>query len=275
MTTQHDKAHVFHGLHHAQETLILLNAWDAASARIFEVAGAKAIATTSAGVANALGFPDGEHVGRALMLEAVGRIVNAVDIPVSVDLEMGYGSTVDEVCRSVEAVIDLGGVGINIEDGLRDPVLLVDRITAIRERAASRGVTVFVNARTDVYLRGTGEPAAKFADAVHRLRLYAEAGADGVFAPGLADPDTIHRLVREVDRPLNILGGAGVPPLKELERLGVARLSVGSGPMRATMALTRTIAEQLLHSGIDSLMVQDALSPAEANGMFRRTPAAP
>jgi 2-methylisocitrate lyase-like PEP mutase family enzyme len=270
MTTLAEKARVFHDLHRGPRILVLLNVWDAASARVFELAGAPAIATTSAGVAASLGFPDGQHASRELVIEAVRRIARTVEVPVSVDVEAGYGETVQEVCETAQAVIDAGGVGVNVEDAMQDPSILVERIAAIRDVATAKGVPLFVNARTDVYLRTKGDPEERFADAVRRLRAYASAGADGLFVPGLADRPTIARVAAAVDGPLNILAGDGVPPAKELEALGVRRLSTGSGPMRATLTLARRMADELLREGTYSGFLGDTLSHAEVNRMFAR-----
>jgi 2-methylisocitrate lyase-like PEP mutase family enzyme len=270
MTTQRDKALRFHALHRGGRILVLPNAWDAASARIFELAGARAIATTSAGVAAALGYPDGERVRRELMIPVVERIVATVDVPVSVDAEAGYGDTIDDVRETARAVLAAGAVGVNLEDGLREPELLVERIIAVREVAAAAGVPLFVNARTDVFLRASGDPTSQFAEGLRRLEAYQAAGADGLFAPGLADAAAIARLVAAVALPVNILAFAGVPSAPELERLGVARVSVGSGPMRATLGLVRRIAEELLGAGTYGSFVDGAPSHGEVNAMFRR-----
>jgi 2-methylisocitrate lyase-like PEP mutase family enzyme len=171
------------------------------------------------------------------------------------------------VCATVAGVIDAGAVGVNLEDEVRDAAELVERIAALRELARAKGVPLFVNARTDVWLRRGGDPRAHLDEGIARLRAYAAAGADGVFAPGLADPDTIARVAAAVDRPLNILAGPGVPPARELARLGVARVTVGSGAMRATLGLVRRIAEELLGDGTYRLLA-DAPSHAEVNAMF-------
>ena len=268
MTSQREKALRFHELHRGGRILVLPNAWDAASARVIELAGARAIATTSAGVAASLGYPDGEQVRPELMIGVVERIVATVDLPVSVDAEAGYGDSVDAVRETVRAVLSAGAVGVNLEDAMGDPAVLVERIGAVREVAARAGVPLFVNARTDVYLR-RGDPTAQFDEALKRLRAYEAAGADGLFAPGLADAATIGRLVASLGRPLNILAFEGVPPVPELERLGVARVSAGSGPMRATLGLTRRITEELLGAGTYASFVEGAPSHGEVNAMFR------
>lgn len=270
MSSQRDKAEQFRRLHHQKQILVLLNAWDAASARIFEVAGVQAIATTSSGLSASLGYPDGQKVPRDLMVGAVRQICRIVEIPVSVDLEAGYGATPGEVCDSVKAVMDVGAIGINIEDGMQEPNLLAERIGAIREAAAAQGVPLFINARTDVYLRGPGTAAERFADAVRRLRAYESAGADGLFVPGLGDAETITKLVGEIRLPLNILAGQGIPAVKELERLGVKRVSVGGGPHRAALTRARQVAEEVLRDGVYSSFLGDAISPAELKQTLAR-----
>ena len=269
-TTQKDRARAFHALHRGGRILVLPNAWDAASARIFELAGAPAVATTSSGLAASLGYPDGERIPCELVLGAVRRITATVAIPLSVDFERGYAESPAQVAANVQAVIDAGAVGINLEDALQDPRVLVEKIAAIRALPAARDLGFFVNARTDVFLGGKGSPAEQLADALRRLAAYEAAGADGLFAPGLADPDLIAEVVRAVHLPLNVMAFAGVPPAKELERLGVARVSVGAGPMRATLALTRRIAEELLRQGTYEGFLRDTLAHAEVNGLFGR-----
>ncbi len=269
-TDQKTKARRFKELHHGSEILILPNAWDAASARIFELAGAAAVATTSSGLAASLGHPDGEKIPRELLIGAVRRITETVHLPVSVDIEAGYGTTTSEVCETVRHVLDAGAIGINIEDEMVESGIFVERIIAIRKTATAKGVPLFVNARTDAYLRAEDAGAKEFEDAVRRLRAYEAAGADGLFVPGLRDPQTISRLLAEIHRPLNILAAKGVPPAKQLERIGVSRLSVGSGPMRATLALTRSIANELLQKGTYSAFLVDSPSHAEVNEMFTR-----
>jgi 2-methylisocitrate lyase-like PEP mutase family enzyme len=266
--TQKAQAERFAALHHGPGILVLANAWDAASARMFEVAGARAVATTSAGCANALGYRDGEAMPLDDLLFLVRRIVATVDIPVTVDLETGFGATPADVAKSVTAVLDAGGVGINIEDADQPPASLVARIEEIREVAARRDVPLFVNARTDVYLRGLVAPEKRYDETIRRLRAYQKAGADGLFVPGLVEAATIKRLTADVDRPVNVLAFAGVPPAGELERLGVARVSVGSGPMRATMSLTQRIGAEIFGPGTWETFTKDVISHGEANQLF-------
>lgn len=274
MTTQRERAEAFHALHRPGEILVLPNAWDAASARVFALAGFPAVATTSAGLAWSHGYPDGERLPRDMLLRAVERIVGAAGIPVSVDLERGFGRSVAEVRETVGALLETGAVGINLEDGpgdgpgrLAEVQVLVEKVAALRELADGARVPLFINARTDLYLLG-GDPGACFEDAVRRLAAYADAGADGLFVPGLADLAEIARLVRAVSRPLNVYAAAGVPPIEELARVGVARVSVGCGPMQATLALVRRIADELRDSGTYTAFVEHALPYGEANSMF-------
>jgi 2-methylisocitrate lyase-like PEP mutase family enzyme len=274
---QAEKAECFRQLHRAPQILVLPNAWDVASARIVEEAGYPAIATTSAGIANALGYPDGERISRVEMLAMVERIASAVSVPVTADMEAGYGKTPEEMAETARQLIASGAIGMNLEDArdedpatLADLSLQVEKIKALKETAASLGVALVLNARTDVYLAGVGEPATRFKRTVERLNAYRQAGADCLFAPGVKDAETIARLAKEVHGPLNILAVAGTPPIKELERLGVARVSCGSGPMRATLGLLRRIAKQLREKGSYSLMTEGALPYAEVNQLFEK-----
>jgi len=262
-------------LHRGPRILVLANAWDAASARIFEVAGSRAIGTTSAGIANTLGRADGQRIGRYQMLEVVKRIANVVSIPVTADMEAGYGDAPEAVADTASAVMEAGAVGMNFEDSLgkeertlADVSLQVERIKAIREAAASAGIAFVLNARTDVFLRGVGEPATRLDHAISRANAYRQAGADCLFVPGVIDRETIARLVKEIAGPINILAVAGSLPVAELEKLGVARVSVGSGPMRATTALTRRIAKELLESGTYASFTEGAIPYPELNNLF-------
>jgi 2-methylisocitrate lyase-like PEP mutase family enzyme len=258
-------------MHHSPSILVLPNAWDAASARIFEDAGFGAIATTSAGIANSLGYPDGERVPPAEMLDAVRRITRAVSVPVTADLEAGYG---DPAATSRD-LIEAGGIGLNLEDAVgrevRDASEHVERIRAVRRVAQETGVPLVINARTDVYLREWGAPESRFDESVRRANLYLEAGADCAFVPGYCDADLIGRLAKAIRGPLNILALPGTPPVAELQRLGVARVSTGSGPMRATTALTRTIARELKDRGTFTAFTENAISYVDLNRLLARS----
>jgi len=274
--SQRERAVRFLALHQGPGILLLCNAWDAASARIVEAAGFPAIATTSAGMANSLGFPDGEAAPFAEVVAAVRRIVAAVRVPVSADIEAGFGQTPEEIARSCREIVEAGAVGVNLEDGTRAhdrlaPITLqCEKIRAAKEAAADAGLGLVVNARTDVYLDAIGDPDTRFEEAVRRCNAFREAGADCLLLPRVADEATIGRLVKAIHGPVNILAGPGSPPVASLVRLGVARVSLGSGPMRATLGLLRRIAVELLESGTYSATGSDAIPYAEANGLFTR-----
>ncbi len=274
MTTQIDKAVQFRQLHRGPGVLVLPNAWDVASARIFEDAGFPAIATTSAGIAFSLGYPDGQRISREEMIARIGRIVRSIKVPVTADIEWGYGSTTEEISRTTREVIEAGAVGLNLEDttGRADQPLLnleraVEKIKAVREAAAGLHMPLVVNARTDIYLLAGGNPDADYQEAARRLLAFRDAGADCVFAPGLKDAETIARLVKAVECPLNILAVPGTPSIAELEKLGVARVSVGSGFMRATLGLLRRAAAELKSAGTYAALA-DGIPYAEINKLL-------
>lgn len=262
-------------MHKAPPILVLPNAWDAVSARLFVKAGAKAIATTSAGVAATLGYPDGQKIPRTLMLEAIARIARAVDVPVTSDIEAGYATTALELAETIRGVIDAGAIGCNLEDSTgKAPKMLFDieeqcaRIRAARDAGDRAGVPVVINARTDVYLASVGEPGDRFAETVRRANAYRDAGADCLFVPGVVDLPTLTNLVREIKGPINVLTGAGLPVVTELERIGIARLSVGSAIMRATLATARDAARQLLQHGTYSVFLDRNIPFAEINELM-------
>jgi 2-methylisocitrate lyase-like PEP mutase family enzyme len=258
---QSKKASALRAMHSGKEILLLPNVWDVASARIIEETGFGAIATTSAGIAFSLGYPDGQKISREEMLAAVARIARSVRVPVTADVEAGYGDTPEDVARSAQGVIDAGAVGLNLEDAASDPgtplvelPLQLEKIRAVREVAARLKVPLVLNARTDVYLLQVGDPAKRYDEAVRRLRAFRDAGADCVFLPGVRDAATIGRLVSDLQCPVNILAGPGSPTVPELQKLGVARVSLGSGPMRATLGLLRRLAEELKRTGTYAAM---------------------
>ena len=276
MSTSQNKAKELQALHLGPSPLLLPNAWDAVSARIFENAGFRAVGTTSAGIAAALGMPDGERVSREEMLAVVARIVRAVSLPVSADIEAGYGATIAQVRETARAVLQTGAVGVNIEDGtgtpeprLTDLALQVEKIQAFREIAEAEKVSLVINARVDVFWLAIGEPADRFEMAVQRANAYRQAGADCLFLPGVNEAQMIAQLIRAIHGPINILAAVGTPSISELARLGVARVSVGSGPMRATVALTRRIARELLEQGTYTTWTENTLSYAELTQILR------
>ena len=251
---QAQKAEQFRKMHHGQQMLILANAWDVVSARIIEECGHPAIATSSAAVAFSRGYPDGQRISRDEMLDVVGRIARAVRVPVTADLEAGYGTTSKDMAHTTKAAIEAGAIGMNLEDSAEDESSLVDlpqqveKIHAIRETAKSLGVPFVLNARTDVYLASIGPEATRFERTVERLRAYRDAGADCLFAPGLHDKETISKLVKAVEAPANILITPQCPSLAELEKIGVARVSAGSTVMRAALRVVERIGREMLES---------------------------
>ena len=238
MTEQQRRAEAFRAMHREPPILVLVNAWDVASAvLIAAVPGCRAIASSSAGSAAVLGYPDGERIPAKEMLDLVGRIARAVDVPVTADLEAGYGDPV----ATARAAWAAGVVGLNLEDADGSSDEHVERVRAVREAVPE----LVINARVDRYLLGDGD----FEETVRRAALYLDAGADCIFVPGVTDAATIGRLVEAIDGPLNVLAFASTPPVAELERLGVARVSVGSGLMRLVAAETRRFAAAFLGDG--------------------------
>jgi 2-methylisocitrate lyase-like PEP mutase family enzyme len=252
--SQAAKANRFRDLHRGPKILVLPNAWDVASARILENAGVAAIATTSAGVAFTLGYPDGQRISREEMLEVVARIAAKVKAPVTADVEAGYGNRPEDAAFTARAVIEAGAVGLNLEDHTDDRQLVdlplqLEKIAAVRETSRKMGIPLVLNARTDVYLLEVGQPESRFGETVKRLAAFREAGADCLFAPGIRSLEVISRLVRELQHPVNILAGPGSPSIPELQKSGVARVSLGSSVMRATLGLVLCIAQELQTSG--------------------------
>jgi len=243
---------------------VLANVWDCVSARIVEEAGFPAIATTSAGVANALGYPDGERIPAAEMLAAVARIAGCVRVPVTADLEGGY----QDIAATTASLVASGAIGLNLEDAGGDPAQHAARIATVRRVGRELGVNLVINARTDLYLDRIGcDPASRFDRSCERLRTYIDAGADCVFVPGVTDEETIQRFVETLHFPVNVLAGLGTPPVRRLQELGVARVSVGSGLARAAMGPTRRIAQELKTGGAYDPMLQAAI-PHSLNRLF-------
>lgn len=271
---QKAKADAFRALHRGPKILVLANVWDVASARVIEESGFPAIATTSAGIAFTLGYPDGQRISREEMLARVARIVHAVKVPVTGDAEAGYGDRPEDAAETARGVIEAGAVGMNFEDGTDDPQhplvdvpLQLEKIRAVREAALKSGVRLVLNARTDIYLLQVGAPETRYDETLRRLLAYRDAGADCVFAPGVRDAETISRLVQDVQCPLNILAGPGSLPVPELEKLGVARVSLGSSPMRATLGLLHRMAEELKKTGTYGAL-EGAPSHADVNSIM-------
>lgn len=260
-----DHALRFAELH--QDFLILPNAWDVGSARLAAAAGAQAIATTSAGVAWSLGYPDGDALPVPLYREVVRAIAAAVPLPVSADIESGYADDIGLVGEHVRDMIDAGAVGINIEDGGGPPALLAAKIGAARAAGEALGVGLFVNARCDVWLRGLA-PEDPMTEFLARAHVYTDAGADGIFAPGLTDHDAIPIAVAGCHGlPLNLLARPGLAPAAELRRLGVRRLSAGSGITQSVYGLARRLNAAFLAGDAEPLW-DGAMAYPEINALM-------
>ena len=252
--TQRQYAETFHRLHRAGDPLILFNAWDAASAKAIAKTS-PAIATSSGAVASALGYADGENVPLDMVTGLVSRITAAVSVPVSIDLEAGYGDTPDAAAQSASKILEAGAIGINIEDGLSggrrqlvSPERHAAKIKAVREAAQKLGINLFINARTDPFLLKFGSPDQCLDEAASRARVYADAGADGIFVPGLTDLALIAKFVQLTPLPVNIMVTQGVPAIPDLARIGVRRVSLGPWPMMAAMRVIGQAAAEVAAS---------------------------
>jgi 2-methylisocitrate lyase-like PEP mutase family enzyme len=335
--TQAQKASRLLELHHAESPLVLINAWDAASAAMVEHCGLPAVATSSAALANALGFADGEYLPWAQMLETVAGICRAVKVPVTADIESGFAADAKALETSITQIIQAGAVGVNLEDvmpesagsknvdrktagpqsadlqspdlqredpqsaGLKnadpkhidpkqsdlkqaDPSIRhgsplfalpeqVARIQAARRAATAAGIHLVINARTDAYWQAGVAPEEALRNTLERGKAYLQAGADCIFVPGLRNPEHIrtvieHWSVGDRKAPVNILAGPGVPSIPELAKLGVKRLSYGSGPHRAAMGLLRRMADEARTSGTYKALTEGAVPYEEINGLM-------
>jgi 2-methylisocitrate lyase-like PEP mutase family enzyme len=273
--TQAQKAERLRALHRGREPLLLINAWDAVSARIVEQLGYPAVASTSAGVAWTQGFADGQHISREHMLQCVKTIAHAVSVPVSADLEAAYGETVEDASSTARGAIEAGAVGLNIEDGQEGRGSLVPlerataRIAVMRHTAALLGVELVINARTDGFLAEIGsDDAWRLEESVRRGNAFLAAGADSVFVPGVADEATIAALVARINGPLNVLATSRTPPLSRLKSLGVARVSLGSGAAGYVLAKFREAAEHL-RQGSGFAFLAERISHADTNALFQ------
>jgi len=268
---QKEKAELFLKFHNDKEILVLLNSWDAGSSRLIEACGYKAIATTSMGIAASFGYPDCQVIKLSEMIGVIAGIVNSVQVPVTVDIEAGYGNNLNEIIDSVKKIIATGIVGINIEDSIDlNPVLIdemefCERISAIRALSDSLGFHLVINARTDSFYTSSGSLREKLSESIRRGNKYREAGADCIFIQPVWEKETISTLVKEINAPINILSnpgiGTGIPlSVRELQDLGVARLSLGSGLMKATLALIKKVADELSEKGTYNIL-SDTLTP--------------
>jgi 2-methylisocitrate lyase-like PEP mutase family enzyme len=281
--SQKKKADNFLAQHNSYEILILPNVWDAASTKIFEIENYKAIGTTSAGIAAVLGFPDGQKMNFDDSLPIIKRIVECTHLPVSVDIEAGYSDSIQGVVETAQKIIELGAVGINIEDStgdcsddpsnaLYDIRSQCEKISAIREMAEKEDIHLVINARTDVFLVSNGDIKSKIGNTVERANSYKEAGADCVFVPDVGDLDKtiVTTLVNEIDVPINIIAGKNIPPIRELEEIGVSRVSFGPRAMRATFDLIRSIAKEIKNKGTYTQMTNEGITYSEVNRWFEK-----
>ena len=253
---------------HNDGLLVLANAWDAGSARLIESLGVAAIATTSAGMAWASGFADGSHLPMQELADTVARIVRVITVPLSVDFEDGYASDAMTVAGHAARLIDGGAVGINIEDGADPPDRLAAKIEQIKRMAVGRGVDLFVNARTDVYLRGLAGAERRVEETLRRARRYRDAGADGLFVPGLMAVDQIREVVAGTDLPLNLMAVPGLPAAGDLEALGVRRLSAGATLAIAALSHTARLAENFLQRRTPGSGSSTTLAYPAINALF-------
>jgi 2-methylisocitrate lyase-like PEP mutase family enzyme len=264
-TPRPDLATKFHRLHEGQALLVIANAWDAGSARMIESLGAPAAATTSAGVAWSLGYPDGEALPFPLLVSTIAGIVRAIDVPLTVDLEGGYADDPEIVGETVARVIDVGAIGINIEDGSASPDLLCAKIARAKRAGVRLGINLFVNARTDVYLRDLAPKSARVAETLAREERYREAGADGIFVPGLVDPVEIRAIAAGTALPLNVMASRDLPPAAELARLGVRRLSAGSAIAQGVWSRAEALAGAFLAEGRSDRLSDDVMPYGKIN----------
>ena len=278
MTTQIQLATRFQALHNPAAPLALANVWDVASARVVAAAGASAIATTSAGVSWGLGSADGNRVDRDLLLAQLARIVAAVDLPVTADIESGFGDTPGKVATTVARVLETGAVGVNIEDAhpapaspdqpLRPIAEQATRLAAARSAANHARIPLYINARVDVFLRRAGAESERLAETLDRARAYLDAGASGIFVLGVRDPETIAALTAGIDAPVNVGGAPGALSVAELGKLGVARVSMGSAVAQAAYALVDLAARELLEAGTYE-SVREAFDYPVINGLMK------
>ncbi len=271
---KHPKAKIFAELHYQKKPFILANAWDAASARIFEKAGFQAIGTTSAGIAASKGYQDGQNIPLEEVLDTVRQILSVVALPVSVDIEAGFGKDNEELVRNIKKLVSLGVVGINLEDGtgcMTSPLIPIDeqvaKIRAIRKEIPTD--RLWINARMDAMYLGILEKEAALEETIRRAHAYLDAGVNSIFVFGAVnDKESISRLIREIKAPLNLLANPGLPPIEELEKLGVARVSLGSGAMRATLGLLEEISQELLKFGTYQSLTKNAVSYSALQELF-------
>ena len=258
---------IFKELHESNTPLLLPNAWDAASAVLFERDGASAVATSSASLAWALGYADGGTVPRDELLAAVRRIMRVIKVPLSVDMEDGYSDDADAVATLAADLQQCGVAGINLEDGGGTPELLVAKIKAIRSKLG--GAEFFINARTDVYLRQLASGDAALQMAIARAKAYQAAGASAVFLPGLSDAGTIATMAQALDITVNIMAVPGMPDIQQLFAAGCRRFSLGPAPFQLAYHHGREGVHQFLHQGQTAALFHHELSYPYMNAALK------
>ncbi|MYM21831.1 isocitrate lyase/phosphoenolpyruvate mutase family protein [Duganella sp. FT135W] len=258
----------FKKLHDGSKLLNLPNAWDAGSARLFESLGAPAIATTSAGVAWAQGYADNDHLPVDNAIAVAANIARVLTVPLSIDFENGYSSDPQQVARNVLRLIEVGVAGINLEDGNDAPELLADKIRAIKTLASQSGKDIFINTRTDVYLRGLAPESERVAEVLRRAALYQAAGANGLFVPGICKVEEIKTVAASAGLPLNVMDWPGLPSNEELHQLGVARFSAGSGISQALWAVAAGMAKDFLATGNAGPLIAQAMPYGDLQALF-------
>ncbi len=263
------KTDVFRALHNQSgQPLILPNIWDVGGAKLVESLGARAVATTSAGVAWSLGWTDGNQLPIEQQVRLATGIVQAVGIPVSMDIEGGYSDDPSVVRENLKGLLDAGIAGINIEDGTDQPVLLAKKIEAIKSLASSMDVDVFINARTDVFLQNLVPDEKKTEETLTRAATYRSAGADGLFVPALAERIQIGQITTATDLPVNLLAWPGLPKASELAKLGVRRLSAGSGIPQVIWQRVAKLTEAFLAEGDSELFAKDYMGHGQLQALF-------
>jgi 2-methylisocitrate lyase-like PEP mutase family enzyme len=273
LKSQTEKAEDFRALHKKGRILILPNAWDVASARAFENAGFPAVATSSAGMMVSLGYPDGEVIDRSEFVDAIRRIGRVLTVPLSVDVVAGFGDTPDQVAATVRDVVNAGAVGVNIEDFIHAEKRLypvekqIEKLKAVKKLQQESNVPIVINARTDALRFAAGDEAARLKEAIRRAIAYRDLGADCVYPMGLTDPASISSFVKALNFPINVMVRKGLPSVKELERLGVARVSFGPTASYATMGLLKRIGKEVLEKGTYDNLLEGAISYDELNSL--------
>ena len=264
-----NRTRIFRDLHsNPGKLLILPNVWDAGGARIVESLGAKAVATTSAGVAWSKGYPDGNNMPPRLLAHLAEEIVKTVKVPVSIDFEAGYSDNPAVVVENLKPIVAAGISGINIEDGTDEPAVLAKKIEAIKRMASSEGVDVFVNARTDVYLQDLVADERKVRETLDRAATYQEAGADGLFVPGLTETADIGEITKGTSLPVNLMSSSELPKMEQLAKLNVRRLSAGTAIAQIAYRHVARLAENFLKEGDCGVFNEDAMQYSQLQNLF-------